>query len=67
MLLEFELVIFAGVASVLFARRLAVVLILAGFLGYTGAHLAMGVVHYRETMRRAWPKVSPVEDDDDEG
>jgi Zn-dependent protease len=65
-LLGFELVIFAGVASVLFSRPLAAVLILVGFFGYMGTHLAMGVAHYRETMRRPWPKVPPLEDDDDE-
>lgn len=66
MLLGFELVIFARVASVLFSRRQAAVLILVGFFGYMGTHLAMGACQYRETMRRPWPKVPPLEDDDDE-
>ena len=29
-------------------------------------HLAVGIVDYRQAMRRPWPKVSPVEDEDDE-
>jgi hypothetical protein len=39
---------------------------LAGVIGYVGMHLVRGVVHYRRTMRRPWPRVPPIEDDDDD-
>jgi hypothetical protein len=65
-LLGFELLLFGGVPSVLFAPRLAVFLIFVGFIGYVGTHVVMGIVHYRRTMRRPWPRVPPIEDDDDE-
>ena len=65
-LLGFELLLFAGVASVFFAPRLAVFLMLAGFIGFVGTHLVSGVIHYRRTMRRPWPTVPPIEDEDDE-
>ena len=28
-------------------------------------HLAVGILGYRRVMSRAWPKVTPIEDDDD--
>jgi hypothetical protein len=31
-----------------------------------GGHLLMGVSEYRRVMRRPWPNVSPLEDDDDD-
>jgi hypothetical protein len=63
--LGFTVVVFGGVVVVVFAPRLAAVLILAGVIGLFATRLAVGVVEYRRTMRRPWPKVPPVEDDDD--
>jgi hypothetical protein len=65
-LLGFDLFLFAGVATLLFAPSPAIFLMLTGFIGHLGTHVAMGIVRYRRTMRRPWPRVPPVEDDDDE-
>jgi hypothetical protein len=39
---------------------------LAGVIGLFATRLGVGIVSYRQTMRRPWPKVPPVEDDDDD-
>jgi hypothetical protein len=65
-LLGFDLFLFAGLAILLFAPRPAIFLMLTGFVGRLGTHVAIGIVRYRRTMRRPWPRVPPVEDDDDE-
>jgi hypothetical protein len=41
----------------------AVVVIAAGAL--VGTQVTIALVHYRRTMRRAWPEVPPTADDDD--
>jgi membrane associated rhomboid family serine protease len=41
------------------------VLMLAAVCGMISGHLLMGVTEYRRTMRRPWPKVPPLDDDDD--
>jgi hypothetical protein len=64
--LGFSLLIYAGVPVMLFAQRLGVFLMLAGFSGVFACHLAVGIVGYRHTMRRPWPKVPPIQDDDDD-
>ena len=64
--LGFSLLIYAGLPVFLFARRLGVFLMLAGVLGMFATRLVVGIVSYRQTMRRPWPKVPPIEDDDDE-
>ena len=63
--LGFALALFIGVALLIFSARLGVLLALVGFGGYVGMHLVVGIVGYRQTMRRPWPKVPPVEDDDE--
>jgi hypothetical protein len=65
-LLGFDAVLFAGIGVFLLDHRLGVFLMLAGVLGLFVTRLAASVVGYRRTMRRPWPKVPPVEDDDDE-
>jgi hypothetical protein len=62
----FALALFAGPALLVFGHRLGVFVMLAGFVGYIGMHLLLGIGSYRETMRRPWPKVPPIEDDEDE-
>jgi hypothetical protein len=42
-----------------------VVLLLAGFAGHLAGHVALGVAGYRRVMRRPWPPVRPLADDDD--
>jgi hypothetical protein len=39
---------------------------LAGVIGNAGMRLAFGVVDYRQTMRRPWPRVPPIDADDDD-
>jgi hypothetical protein len=39
---------------------------LAGVIGLFATRLGVGIVSYRQTMRRPWPKVPPAEDHDDE-
>lgn len=62
----FALLVFAGVATWIVAHGAAALMILAGVIGFIGSHILAGVVQYRKTMRRPWPRVSPVEDDDDD-
>ena len=64
-LLGCTVLIFAGPPVFLFERRLGVFLMLAGVIGLFATRLMVGVVGYRQTMRRPWPKVPPVEDDDE--
>ena len=63
--LGFALVIFVGIASFLVAPRAGVFLLLAGVIGGAGMRLAFGVVNYRRTMRRPWPSVPPIDDEDE--
>jgi hypothetical protein len=64
--LGFGLLLFGGLFLVLFALRLATFLMLAGAIGMFGTRLVVGVIEYRRTMRRPWPRVPPIEEDDDE-
>jgi hypothetical protein len=64
-LFGFDLLLFACLPVFLFDRRLAVFLALAAVIGLFLTHLTVGVVGYRQTMRRPWPKVPPLEDDDE--
>ena len=64
--LGFALALFVGVALLAVSTRTGVYVALVGFVGYIGMHLALGIGTYRATMRRPWPKVPPMEDDDDE-
>jgi hypothetical protein len=54
--------VFAGLA---FQSRTAAYLALAGFVATVAVHLSVAVVNYRRVMRREWPKVEPLDDDDD--
>lgn len=54
-----------GAAIVVFWRP-GLWLLTAGFAGLLGGHLAVGIVGYRSVMRRTWPKVEPLDSDDDD-
>jgi hypothetical protein len=41
------------------------VVLIAGFALQIGTDIGVGVHRYHETMRRPWPQVAPVVDDDD--
>ena len=64
--LGFSLLIYGGLPVFLVEPVLGVLLILVGVVGMFATRLVVGVVGYRQTMRRPWPKVPPVEDEDDD-
>jgi len=59
------LLLVAGLYGGLLGWRTGGFLMLA-VCGMIGGHLLMGVSEYRRVMRRPWPNVSPLEDDDDD-
>jgi hypothetical protein len=65
----YALVEFVLSASVLvgfaFQSRPAVYAALGAFAVALTLHVLAGVIEYRRTMRRPWPKVAPLVDDDD--
>jgi hypothetical protein len=48
-----------------FESRLAVFVALAAFSVTLAVHLGVSILEYRRIMRREWPKVEPLTDDDD--
>jgi hypothetical protein len=52
-------------AGFVFESRLAVFVALAAFVATLAAHLVPSIVVYRQVMRREWPKVEPITDDDE--
>ena len=54
--------VFAGLGL---QSRTAAYVALAGFIATLTVHVIVAVVYYRQVMRREWPKVEPLEDDDD--
>jgi Flp pilus assembly protein TadB len=66
-LLASQAAILVGVfAAVLFASVVSAGLMLAGLAGFAVAEILFGVFAYRRVMRRPWPKVPPLVDDDDD-
>jgi hypothetical protein len=61
----FTLLILVGALAAIAGWLPGIYLALAGFFGYLADHLIVGVAGYREVMRRPWPKVRPLDDDDD--
>jgi len=59
------LLVGGGYAAVL-GRRGGAFLMLAAVCGTIADHLLIGVSEYRRIMRRPWPKVSPLDDDEDD-
>ena len=60
------LLLYGGIAAgFVFESRPAVFLVLATFLAMLAIHLLVSVLAYRQVMRREWPKVAPLTDDDD--
>jgi hypothetical protein len=52
-------------AGFVLESRLAVFVALAAFTATLTVHLVVSILEYRRTMRREWPKVEPIADDDD--
>jgi hypothetical protein len=55
----------AGAWSGALGWRPGAFIMLAAVCCILTGHLLVGVIAYRRTMRRPWPKVPPLEDDDD--
>jgi hypothetical protein len=57
----------AAVYSAVLFRSHVAAFVAIGCLVLNGAgHLAVGILGYRETMSRPWPKVPPIKNDDDD-
>jgi len=61
----FTLLIVVGALAAIAGWFPGIYLALAGFFGHLAGHLIVGRVGYREVMRRPWPEVHPLDDDDD--
>jgi hypothetical protein len=59
------LLLMSGLSTSALGWRGGAFLMLTAVCGMIGGHLVMGVAEYRRTMRRPWPKVPPIDDDDD--
>ena len=58
--------ILLGILIALLGPAWGIVLTIAGLLAYFVIDLVVGIRSYRHVMGRPWPKVPPVEDDDDD-
>jgi hypothetical protein len=57
--------LFGGLFAAMTGARVGAYVLLAGLGVQLGCDLGLGVRSYRATMRRPWPKVAPIVDDDD--
>jgi hypothetical protein len=65
--LGLTLVLLAGAAAaILFDWRAGALIAAAAVVGSIALHVLQGIVSYRRVMRRPWPQVAPLEDDDDD-
>jgi hypothetical protein len=53
-----------GILLAVAEKRVGAWLLLAAVVGLVAAHLAISLVAYRQIMRRPWPQVEPLSDDD---
>jgi hypothetical protein len=58
------LVMIVGVYAAALGWRPAAYLLLTALLGLVAGHLVMGITEYRRVMKRPWPDVAPLDDDD---
>ena len=59
------LLVGGAVVAVTTGATLAAVLLVAVMLGRIATDLVVGLIGYRNAMRRPWPRVEPLVDDDD--
>jgi hypothetical protein len=59
------LAMMVGMYGAAFGWRPGAYVLLTALLGQLVGHLAMGITEYRRVMRRPWPEVAALEDDDD--
>jgi hypothetical protein len=62
----FMVLIVAGVISGLAGWRPAAILLVGAIVVRVATHLTASAITYRRTMRRPWPAVSPLSDEDDD-
>lgn len=55
----------SGAFATVFVGRAGAAVMLAGLLAALMIHLAIGVIAYRRVMAREWPKVAPLDEDDE--
>jgi len=60
-----EVLLFGGLFAAVLGWRPGAFVAMAGACLIFAWHLAIGAWSYRRVMSRPWPKVSPIEDDDD--
>jgi hypothetical protein len=49
-----------------FASRVAAFVVLGALVATLMVHIAVALLNYRHVMRREWPKVEPLDDEDDD-
>lgn len=59
------IVMMVGFYGAAFDWRPGAYFMITALLGYIATHLLMGITEYRRTMRRPWPRVPPIDDDDE--
>ena len=59
------IVMMAGLYGAAFGWRPGAYLMITGLLGDIVGHLLIGITEYRRVMRRPWPQVAPLDDDDE--
>jgi hypothetical protein len=62
----FVFLLVVGIATLFFSPRLGLFLTVVGIGGALATQVVFTVLAYRREMRRPWPKVPPIEDDDDD-
>jgi hypothetical protein len=60
------LALIGGIYSGLLGWRPGAFVAVAGLSGTVLFHLAGGLIEYRRVMRRPWPKVQPLDDEDED-
>jgi len=55
----------AGVYTAILGHRLGAWIFLSGVIGQLALDLTVAIVGYRDVMNRPWPKVMPLDDEDD--
>jgi hypothetical protein len=63
--LSFTAVLLAGMVAAVAGSRVGAYLMLGALGGTISVHLVVGVIGYRRAMARPWPRVSPLDDEDD--
>jgi hypothetical protein len=63
--LVFFLLLMVGAYAAVFRWRPAAALMLTGLMGHLLVHVTVGVSAHWRIMRAPWPKITPLDDDDD--